>query len=147
FTTKSAARILKVSGITPNSGETVGVGMPIIVDLNYDVAQSDRAAVERALEVSSGAPVIGAWFWSSDSEGVFRPRSYWPAHEHVQLSAHVTGVPGGPGLWGRSDLSHSFTIGDSHVVQVNLKTDQAYFYTNGSLARKVPVSGGVGGYD
>src|SRR6266550_2423333 len=29
FTTKSAARILQMSSITPDSGETVGVGMPI----------------------------------------------------------------------------------------------------------------------
>ena len=147
FTTKSADRILKVIDVTPSSGETVGVGMPIIVDFNYDVSHSDRAAVEHALEVGSGVPVTGAWFWASGSEVVFRPRSYWPAHEHVMLTAHLTGVRGGPGLWGGSDLSHSFTIGDSHVVKVNLKTDQAYFYTNGSLARKIPVSGGMGGFD
>jgi lipoprotein-anchoring transpeptidase ErfK/SrfK len=147
FTTGSAARTLQISDITPGSGETVGVGMPIIVDFNYDVARSDRAAVEHALEVSSDVPVTGAWFWASDSEVVFRTQRYWPAREHVMLTAHMTGVPGGPGLWGVSDLSHSFTIGDSHVVKVNLKTDLARFYINGSLARKVPVSGGMGGYD
>ena len=69
------------------------------------------------------------------------------AHEHVTLTAHLTGVPAGPGLWGGSDLSRSFKIGDSHIVKVNLKTDYARFYTNGSLARKIPVSGGMGGYD
>ncbi|HEY1003276.1 MAG TPA: Ig-like domain-containing protein, partial [Streptosporangiaceae bacterium] len=118
FTTKSAARVLEVSNITPRSGETVGVGMPIIVDFNYDVARSDRATVERALEVGSDVPVSGAWFWASDSEVVFRTQSYWPAHEHVTLTAHLTGVPAGPGLWGGSDLSHSFKIGDSHIVKV-----------------------------
>ena len=41
----------------------------------------------------------------------------------------------------------SFKVGDSHVVKVNLKTDLARFYINGSLARKIPVSGGMGGYD
>jgi lipoprotein-anchoring transpeptidase ErfK/SrfK len=147
FTTRSAARILKVTSVTPNSGEIVGVGMPVIVDFNYDVAPSDRAAVEHALEVGSSIPVTGAWFWASGSEVVFRPQSYWPAHEHVQLTAHLAGVPGGPGLWGGSDLSQSFTVGDSHLVNVNLKTDRAYFYTSGSLARTVPVSGGTGGYD
>src|SRR5215472_9114168 len=30
FSTRSAARILQISGITPGSGETVGVGIPII---------------------------------------------------------------------------------------------------------------------
>jgi lipoprotein-anchoring transpeptidase ErfK/SrfK len=147
FSTRGADRILQISDITPGSGETVGVGMPIIVDFNYDVAHSDRAAVERALEVGSDVPVTGGWFWASDSEVVFRTQSYWPANEHVLLTAHLTGVPGGPGLWGESDLSHSFTIGDSHVVKVNLKTDWAYFYFNGSLARTIPVSGGMGGYD
>ena len=147
FTTMRAAHLLQISGITPGFGETVGVGMPIIVDFNYDVARSKRAAVEHALEVGSDVPVTGAWFWASDSEVVFRPQSYWPAHEHVLLTARLTGVPGGPGLWGGSDLSHSFSIGDSHVVKVNLKTDRARFYTNGSLVRTIPVSGGMGGYD
>ena len=147
FTTASADRILQIIDITPDSGETVGVGMPIIVDFNYDVARSDRAAVEQALEVGSDVPVTGAWFWASDSEVVFRTQSYWPADEHVLLTAHLTGVPGGPGLWGDSDLSRSFTIGDAHLVTVNLKTDWAYFYINGSLAKTIPVSGGMGGYD
>jgi len=48
---------------------------------------------------------------------------------------------------GGSDLSHGFTIGDSHRVTVDLKTDQARFYINGSLAKTIPVSGGMGGYD
>jgi lipoprotein-anchoring transpeptidase ErfK/SrfK len=147
FTTKSANRVLAISDITPSADETVGVGMPIIVDFNDDVARADRAAVERALEVSSDVPVTGAWFWAANSEVVFRTQSYWPAHEHVQLTAHLTGVPGGPGLWGESDLSHSFKIGDSHIVKVNLKTDYAHFYINGSLAKTIPVSGGMGGYD
>jgi lipoprotein-anchoring transpeptidase ErfK/SrfK len=147
FTTRRAARVLQVSSVTPGSGETVGVGMPIIVDFNYEVARPDRAAVERALVVGSDVPVAGAWFWASGSEVVFRTRSYWPAREHVLLTAHLTGVRGGPGLWGGSDLSHGFTIGDSHLVRVSLRTDRARFYVNGSLARTVPVSGGMGGYD
>ena len=104
FTTRSAAHLLQISSITPGSGETVGVGMPIIVDFNYDVARSDRAAVEHALEVGSDVPVTGAWFWASDSEVVFRPQSYWPAHEHVLLTTHLTGVPGGPSIMPRPIL-------------------------------------------
>jgi len=147
FTTRSAARTLQISSITPDSGETVGVGMPIIVDFNYDVASSDRTAVEHALEVSSSVPVTGAWFWASASEVVFRTQNYWPAHEHVLLTAHLTGVSGGPGLWGGSDVSRSFKIGKAHIVKVNLKTDYARFYFDGSLVKTIPVSGGMGGYD
>jgi lipoprotein-anchoring transpeptidase ErfK/SrfK len=147
FSTRRAPRILQISDITPNPGETVGVGMPIIVDFNYDVARSDRAAVEHAFEVSSGDPMTGAWFWASGSEVIFRTQSYWPAHERVRFTAHLTGVRGGPGLWGGSTISRSFKIGNSHIVKVNLKTDWARFYINGKLARKIPVSGGMGGYD
>lgn len=147
FTTMKAARVLEVSSIIPDSGETVGVGMPIIVNFNYDVDPSDRPSVEHALEVGSDVPVAGAWFWASDSEVVFRTQDYWPSHEHVRLTAHLTGVPGGPDLWGAGDLSRSFKIGDSHIVKVNLRTDYARFYTNGSLVKKIPVSGGMGGYD
>ena len=147
FTTMKAARVLEVSSIIPDSGETVGVGMPIIVNFNYDVDPSDRPSIEHALEVGSDVPVAGAWFWASDSEVVFRTQNYWPAHEHVRLTAHLTGVPGGPDLWGGDDLSRSFKIGNSHIVKVNLRTDYARFYSNGSLAKKIPVSGGMGGYD
>ena len=147
FTTQKPARVLEVTSITPNSGETVGIGMPIIVNFNYDVDPSDRPSVEHALEVGSDVPVAGAWFWASDSEVVFRTQNYWPTHEHVRLTAHLTGVPGGPDLWAAEDLTRSFKIGNSHVVKVNLRTDYARFYINGSLAKKIPVSGGMGGYD
>src|SRR5207244_10993042 len=82
----------------------------------YDVAHSDRAAVEHALEVGSDDPVAGAWFWASDSEVVFRTQSYWPDHEHVLLTAHLTGVPGGPGLWGRSEEHTSELQSPDHLV-------------------------------
>jgi len=147
FRTRAAARVLQISGMTPGPGETVGVGMPIIVDFNAEVAGPDRAGVEQALAVGSDVPVAGAWVWASGSEVVFRTRRYWPARERVLLTARLTGVPGGPGLWGDSDLSRWFKIGDSHLVRVSLTSDRAWFYTNGSLAKTVPVSGGMGGYD
>src|SRR5215472_9602465 len=37
FRTRAAARVLQISGMTPGPGETVGVGMPIIVDFNAEV--------------------------------------------------------------------------------------------------------------
>ena len=120
--------------------------MPIIIDFNYDVARSDRAAVEQALQVGSDVPVTGAWFWASDSEVVFRTQA---TGRPTTCAAHRAPDRRPRRAWpvGRDDLSRSFMIGDSHVVKVNLKTDYARFYINGSLARKIPVSGGMGGYD
>jgi len=145
FHTLAARRTLRISDITPNSGETVGVGMPIIVDFNHDV--TNKAAVEKALQVYSGQPRAGAWLWASDSEAVFRTHSYWPANQPVKLVADLTGVHAGSGLWGSTDTTRAFRIGDSHIVSVNLHSDKAKFYFNGKLKRTVPVSGGTGGTD
>src|SRR5439155_25964858 len=96
FRTLAAKRTLSISDITPNSGEKVGVGMPIIIDFNHDV--TNKAAVEKALRVQSGQAVTGAWLWASDSEVVFRTKSYWPANEPVKVTAGLTGVHAGTGL-------------------------------------------------
>ena len=52
--TFSAATIL-------GAGETVGVGMPIMINFSRPIAS--RAAVERALQIWSSKPVTGAWYW------------------------------------------------------------------------------------
>jgi lipoprotein-anchoring transpeptidase ErfK/SrfK len=145
FKTVTPSRTLKISDITPNSGETVGVGMPIIVDFNHDV--TNKEAVEKALRVQSGKAVEGAWLWASDSEVIFRTKSYWPANEPVRVTANLTGVHAGKGLWGSADSARAFKIGTSHVVKISLRTDEAKFYFNGKLKRTVAVSGGTGGSD
>ena len=58
FSTRSAARILKISGITPSSGETVGVGMPIAGKPKYlpvPWAMKRRAATMRSTDRKYGA--------------------------------------------------------------------------------------------
>src|SRR6266568_2893786 len=63
-TTTSAFRTLNPSRtfrtfILEGAGQTYGVGMPII--LYFDAKITDKAAVERALQVTTSRPVIGAW--------------------------------------------------------------------------------------
>ena len=41
--------------------QTYGVGMPIILYFSQPI--TDKAAVERALQVTTSVPVIGAWYW------------------------------------------------------------------------------------
>ena len=43
------------------SGQTYGVGMPIILYFSQPI--TNRAAVERALQVATSKPVVGAWYW------------------------------------------------------------------------------------
>ncbi len=77
------------------AGETVGVGMPIMIDFSRPI--TDKAAVERALQIWSSKPVTGAWYWVTSKSVWFRPRHYWPAHTRVRFTAHLAGLQGAPG--------------------------------------------------
>ena len=77
------------AAIMPLDGETVGVGLPIGIWFNAPV--TDRAAVERRLEVTATRKVTGAWHWFNDREVHYRPRSYWPAGAKVTLRARLAG--------------------------------------------------------
>jgi hypothetical protein len=79
----SAATIL-------GAGETVGVGMPIMISFSGPIA--NRAVVERALQIWSSKPVTGAWYWVNSKSVWFRPRHYWPAHTRVSFTAHLAGL-------------------------------------------------------
>ena len=66
---------------------TVGVGMPIIVRFTEDV--TDRAAVERALSVSTVPAIEGGWNWLSNKEVHYRTRTYWAAGTAVTLRRNL----------------------------------------------------------
>jgi lipoprotein-anchoring transpeptidase ErfK/SrfK len=145
FTTMKAPSTIHVGDVTPMPGETVGVGMPIMV--NFDRPVTSRAAVERALEVRSTRPVEGAWRWVGDQQVVFRTKAYWPAHTNVRLVAHLSGVRAGSGVYGVKDFTRSFDIGASHIARISLAKHKSRVYIDGRLARTIPVSGGRGGSD
>lgn len=126
-----------------NEGSTYGVGMPII--LNFDQPIANKAAVERSLEVTADKPVEGAWHWVGDNQVVYRTKTYWPAHQTVHLTAHLTGVRGAKGLYGVKDFSRTYKIGAAQIAYINLRSDQMRVERDGQVVRKEPVSGGMGG--
>jgi lipoprotein-anchoring transpeptidase ErfK/SrfK len=127
------------------AGETVGVGMPIMIGFSRPI--TDRAAVERALQIWSSRPVTGAWYWVNSKSVWFRPRHYWPAHTRVSFTAHVAGLQGAPGVYGRADLTQHFRIGDSLVAVASAATHHMKVWWNGRLAGDWPVSTGRPGMD
>jgi len=126
--------------VSPLDGETVGVGMPIVVWFTEPV--TDRAALERRLSVNSSKPVTGSWYWMSDTEVHYRPKEFWPAHSKVTLRAALDGVHAGKGVWGDRDRRVSFEVGRSSVSHVNVKSHRMTVYRDGKLARTIPVSAG-----
>ena len=143
FRTLRPASVVR-SQVAPLEGETVGVGMPIMVFLTKPV--ENRANVERALEVKMSEPVEGAWHWVSDDQVQFRPREYWPTGEKVTLVSHLAGVHAGDGLYGDKNLTVSFEVGERHVSVVDADAHRMVVKNGDDVARKFGVSLGKPGF-
>jgi lipoprotein-anchoring transpeptidase ErfK/SrfK len=139
FTTLTPANAFHAE-IFEGSGATYGVGMPIM--LTFDHPITNKAAVERALTLTTSNPVIGAWYWDGDEQLDFRPRDYWPANTAVSFSSHLDGVEGAPGVYGVHDLTQTFTIGQSLIAVANTNTHQTQIYVGGKLTYDWPISTG-----
>ncbi|GAA3206567.1 L,D-transpeptidase [Actinocorallia longicatena] len=143
FTTLTPAKPLSVTDVTPGiKGETVGVGMPIIVTLNRAV--TDRDAVVHALKVTAEKPVEGAWRWLSPTRLVYRTRTYWPAHQKVRLDAELTGVKAGAGIYGVAGRSWSFDVGAAQITTVDVRRHTMTVRRDGEVVKTTPISAGNG---
>jgi lipoprotein-anchoring transpeptidase ErfK/SrfK len=139
FTTLTPASVFHTE-IYEGSGDTYGVGMPIM--LTFDHPITNKAAVERALTLTTSNPVVGAWYWDGSEQLDFRPRDYWPADTTVSFSSHLDGVEGAPGVYGVHDLTQTFTIGQSVIAVANTSTHQTQIYVGGKLTFDWPISTG-----
>ena len=126
-------------------GETVGVGMPIMVTFSQPI--QNKAQVERSFQLRSSKPVVGAWHWLDDTTTWFRPKRHWPAHDAVRFTAHLAGVRGGEELYGGADLARSFKIGESLVAVASARSHRMKVWLNGRLRFNWPISTGQPGHD
>jgi len=127
----------------PSTGMTVGVGMPIVATLSRSVSTKNRAAVEKALTVTTSGNVEGAWHWMSSQQAQWRPKVYWPANTKVSVSADLAGVPIQPGVWGsQQKRSSNFSIGSAMVSTVDVKAHKMTVRRNGKVLRVIPVTTG-----
>ena len=126
--------------IFEGNGATYGVGMPVM--LTFDHPITNKAAVERALTLTTSKPVVGAWYWDGSEQLDFRPRDYWPANTTVSLSSHLDGVEGAPGVFGIHDLSQTFNIGQSVIAVADTSNFRTRIYVDGKLTYTWPISTG-----
>lgn len=146
FTTVPAAQTFTISSLLPNkeiTGETVGVGMPIMI--TFDRPITDRVSVERHLRVLASKPVEGAWHWLDDTTVHYRPKKFWPAHTKVRVEALLEGAPGGGDMYGDRDHVREFKIGRSQISTANVRTHHMTVKRNGRTIRVIPISAGKGG--
>ena len=127
-------------------GRTVGVAAPIRIQFNQHVA--DRAAVEKALKVTTSVPVEGSWGWMPDEGGGsrvdWRPKNYWPTGTTVKVEAQLFGVNYGEGAWGASDVSSTFKIGSSQIVKADVNSFRMIVVRDGKQVLDIPASYGLG---
>lgn len=132
------------ASIAPLDGETVGVGMPVIV--NFDIPVTDRASIEKHLSVESTPKQRGAWHWMSDTQVNYRPAKYWQTGTKVEVDADINSIPAGAGIFGQESRSMSFKVGDSVISKVDAQTFQMKTFINGELARTTPITTGKAGF-
>jgi lipoprotein-anchoring transpeptidase ErfK/SrfK len=125
--------------------QTYGVGMPIILTFSGPV--TNKAAVERALQVTTSRPVVGAWYWDGDQTLYFRPRAYWPQNTSVSFTGHLDGVQAAPGVYGAADLTQDFRIGRSLIVTLSTRTHHMKVWYRHKLIGTWPISTGMPGHD
>ena len=130
--------------IAPLAGETVGVGMPVIVQ--FDLPVQNKALFEKHLEVTSTPRQVGSWHWISDTEVHWRPKTYWQPGTDVTVTADVNSLPAGNGVYGQMSRSAGFHVGDSVISKVDVTSHLMRTFVNGKLARTIPISAGKPGF-
>jgi len=141
FTTEALSLAQQTyASVAPLPGETVGVGMPVVV--SFDVPVTDRANIEKHLHVTAAPEQPGTWHWLSDYEVHYRPKKYWKAGTTVAVDLDVNGVDAGNGIYGQEDRDVQFQIGDAHIYKVDMNTHQMKVFSNGKLLRTLPITTG-----
>lgn len=147
FTTIARDAELTVDTVAPDADSTVGVGMPITVTFHGPVTDpAQRAEVERHLEVSTSAPVEGAWGWVDDKTVRYRPRAYWPVGTKVAVLTSLLGVDFGHGVYGGPGGRVGFDVGDSVIATVDSGAHTMTVRRNGTDLKTVPVTTGKPGF-
>ncbi|WNI21392.1 Ig-like domain-containing protein [Streptomyces sp. ITFR-16] len=149
FTTAAADKVNKLT-LAPGKNTTVGIAQPL--SIVFDNPVKDRAAVEKALKVSTSNHTEGSWGWLRDYSGRdrvdWRPKEYWKSGTRITLDAALNGIDSGPsGGWFVRDYSTTFTVGSSQVVKVDLDRHRLALKRDGRTVMDVPMSAGTPGGD
>ncbi|MGA8544651.1 MAG: Ig-like domain-containing protein [Mycobacterium sp.] len=124
----------------PHDGEVVGVGEPLAIRFDENIA--NRAAAEKAIVVTTDPPVEGAFYWLNNREVRWRPEHFWKPGTTVNVAANTYGVDLGDGVFGEDNLHTHFTIGDEVIATADDDTKMVTVRVNGEVVKTMPTSMG-----
>ncbi len=129
------------------SGDNRGIATPVSVQFDSAVATKEqRAAVEKALTVSTSPEVEGSWGWVDNRVVQWRPAEYWAPGTTIKVDAPIGGLQTGEGKFVGNDSSATYNISSkSRIVRVNTQTHQAQAIENGVVVNTLPVTTGKPG--
>ncbi len=144
FSTKPASdgQKLEVQSNFPNSDETVGVGMPVI--LNFDLPVENKEQVENSVEVTSEQGLEGAWNWFGDEMAVFRPKEFWEPNQEVTVDLNLAGVEASDGVFGVDNETINFEVGREQISTVDDNEHSMVVEQDGEEVKEFDISNGDG---
>ncbi|MFD4605805.1 Ig-like domain-containing protein [Streptomyces sp. NPDC058464] len=127
--------------VTPENRATVGTGMIVSLAFSRDI--EDRAAVERAVQVTAKPAVEIRPHWFGKNRLDFRPEHYWQPGTVVTVGLGLRDVEGARGVYGLQYKSFTFTVGRSQVSLVDAAAHTMQVRRDGALLATVPITAGA----
>lgn len=143
FTTQESVpgQRLELMSNFPSSGDTVGVGMPVVI--NFDLPVSNKTQVENSMMVTSDQEITGSWVWQTDQMAVFRPEEYWEPHQNVTVDLNLAGVEASDGVFGHRNYQIDFEIGRELIATMHVPDHEMVVEIDGEHERTMEVSNGA----
>jgi len=140
FTTLQAEQgsRLELQSNFPTSGDTVGVGMPLII--NFDLPVQNKERLENSMEVISEQPNEGSWAWLDDQTAVFRPKEYWEPNQKIRVNLRLAGVEASEGVYGVKNHQLNFEVGREQITTIDSDTHRMVVERDGEQVKDFPVS-------
>ncbi|MBM7442035.1 lipoprotein-anchoring transpeptidase ErfK/SrfK [Streptomyces sp. HB132] len=125
----------------PENRSTVGTGMIVSFDFNRPVTR--RAAVEKAIRITTEpeVEVVGHWFGKDRLD--FRPATYWEPGTEVTVEVGLRDVEGAPGVYGSQRKKVTFEVGRSQTSVVDARAHTMEVRRDGELVSTVPITAGA----
>ena len=126
--------------VVPQDGEVVGVGQPVAIRFDENIA--NRAAAEKAIAVTTDPPVQGAFYWLNNREVRWRPKEFWKPGTAISVAVNAYGVDLGDGVFGEDSVNTHFTVGDEVIATADDNTKTLTVRVKDEVVKTMPISMG-----